>query len=75
MATVDVEAKWVQTQLDRTPVEPIPPAPLPLSGETAALIHVSVLLSWTIAVLIYLTCSKTTREAVRDAELRLFHAH
>lgn len=75
IAMVDVEAKWVQTQLDRTSVEPIPPEHLPVSGETAALIHISVLLGWTIAVFTYLTFSKTTREAVREAEFRLFHAH
>lgn len=75
MATVNVEAEWIQTQLDRTPVEPTPSESLPASGETVALIYISVLLGWTIAVFTYLTLSKTTREAVRDAEFRLFHAY
>lgn len=74
MATGHAEAKWIQVQLDRTQVEPVSPKYNSVFDGTA-LIHIGFLVSWMLVVFTYLSLSKTSREAARDAKFKLLHAH
>jgi hypothetical protein len=75
MKSVQVEAKFVQTQPDGMQFARTSPEHTGLPNGAVSLMPIGFFMLWAIAVMAYLSLSKTKRESTRNTEFNLIQVH